>query len=359
MLRAALSRLPIAGRGLERCLGPSFSALPQPCPMDPSADAADQGCADLGSDAEAAYQRRLAEMGWGGSTSSSSGAPGANGGGTSRMRRPAAAELPTPQQVAERLKSHQAASCSAPQPASAEPGSESGGSGVALDWREVVAAMRVAQQTVSGQQMLTDSFGQVAACSLASIAALASHYHAPGGGGESAVGPIIYMHTHCPAVLLKHLPPLHSLRRRLHTYLRISLTERCNLRCLYCMPEEGVDLTPSPDLLSPDEVLRLVRLPPCLPLCGAFVSLASQLIVLQAGVLPCVPLTRAAAELCLARGGVAWASSIPWPQPASPLPRTPPTSPSAPPLLPPAGAALCVSGRGQGAPDGGRAHAAG
>ena len=31
---------------------------------------------------------------------------------------------------------------------------------------------------------------------------------------------------------------------RHHNYLRISLTERCNLRCQYCMPEEGVDLTP-------------------------------------------------------------------------------------------------------------------
>ena len=31
---------------------------------------------------------------------------------------------------------------------------------------------------------------------------------------------------------------------RQHTYLRISVTERCNLRCLYCMPEEGVALSP-------------------------------------------------------------------------------------------------------------------
>lgn len=47
-------------------------------------------------------------------------------------------------------------------------------------------------------------------------------------------------------------------RRRRHTYLRISLTERCNLRCLYCMPEEGVDLTPSAQLMSTEEVMRLV-----------------------------------------------------------------------------------------------------
>ena len=47
---------------------------------------------------------------------------------------------------------------------------------------------------------------------------------------------------------------------RLHTYLRISLTERCNLRCQYCMPADGVDLTPKPQLLSQDEILRLANL---------------------------------------------------------------------------------------------------
>ncbi|KAL6964799.1 GTP 3',8-cyclase, mitochondrial [Sarracenia purpurea var. burkii] len=47
---------------------------------------------------------------------------------------------------------------------------------------------------------------------------------------------------------------------RLHTYLRISLTERCNLRCQYCMPAEGVDLTPSPRLLSQKEIIRLANL---------------------------------------------------------------------------------------------------
>ncbi|XP_009614986.1 GTP 3',8-cyclase, mitochondrial isoform X1 [Nicotiana tomentosiformis] len=47
---------------------------------------------------------------------------------------------------------------------------------------------------------------------------------------------------------------------RLHTYLRISLTERCNLRCHYCMPAEGVELTPSPQLLSQDEIVHLASL---------------------------------------------------------------------------------------------------
>eukprot|EP00968_Pinguiococcus_pyrenoidosus_P000523 scaffold31_cov263-Pinguiococcus_pyrenoidosus.AAC.29 len=44
---------------------------------------------------------------------------------------------------------------------------------------------------------------------------------------------------------------------RFHDYLRISLTERCNLRCVYCMPEEGVPVSPSGKLLTTDEVLQL------------------------------------------------------------------------------------------------------
>lgn len=46
---------------------------------------------------------------------------------------------------------------------------------------------------------------------------------------------------------------------RRHTYLRISLTERCNLRCQYCMPAEGVDLSPRDALLSFEEIERLAR----------------------------------------------------------------------------------------------------
>lgn len=47
---------------------------------------------------------------------------------------------------------------------------------------------------------------------------------------------------------------------RQHTYLRISLTERCNFRCLYCMPLEGVPLTPKQELLTSREVQRLASL---------------------------------------------------------------------------------------------------
>uniref|UniRef100_A0A7S3A0W3 GTP 3',8-cyclase n=1 Tax=Rhodosorus marinus TaxID=101924 RepID=A0A7S3A0W3_9RHOD len=46
---------------------------------------------------------------------------------------------------------------------------------------------------------------------------------------------------------------------RKHTYLRISLTERCNLRCMYCMPEEGIELSPSNELLTASEIERISK----------------------------------------------------------------------------------------------------
>eukprot|EP00775_Hariotina_reticulata_P003731 gene3731-3992_t len=75
-----------------------------------------------------------------------------------------------------------------------------------VDWRQIVEQARASGQTVSGEQMLTDRF------------------------------------------------------RRKHSYLRISLTERCNLRCTYCMPADGVELTPSQQLLTPEEVERLATM---------------------------------------------------------------------------------------------------
>jgi len=46
---------------------------------------------------------------------------------------------------------------------------------------------------------------------------------------------------------------------RKHTYLRISLTERCNLRCVYCMPADGIkNLTSKPNLMTLEERIRLI-----------------------------------------------------------------------------------------------------
>lgn len=43
-------------------------------------------------------------------------------------------------------------------------------------------------------------------------------------------------------------------------YLRVSVTDRCNLRCVYCMPEKGIELASHNDILTYDEILRLVRI---------------------------------------------------------------------------------------------------
>lgn len=43
-------------------------------------------------------------------------------------------------------------------------------------------------------------------------------------------------------------------------YVRISVTDRCNLRCVYCMPEDGVKSTPHEDILRYDEILRVCRI---------------------------------------------------------------------------------------------------
>jgi GTP 3',8-cyclase len=47
---------------------------------------------------------------------------------------------------------------------------------------------------------------------------------------------------------------------RTATDLRVSLTDRCNLRCSYCMPAEGLDWLPRKELLTDDELTRLIRL---------------------------------------------------------------------------------------------------
>ena len=45
---------------------------------------------------------------------------------------------------------------------------------------------------------------------------------------------------------------------RVATDLRVSLTDRCNLRCAYCMPPEGLDWLPAPEVLTGDEIIRLI-----------------------------------------------------------------------------------------------------
>ncbi|KAH0556875.1 hypothetical protein GP486_005335 [Trichoglossum hirsutum] len=63
---------------------------------------------------------------------------------------------------------------------------------------------------------------------------------------------------------IRHSKPFSSFLtdnfQRQHDYLRISVTERCNLRCLYCMPEEGVPLSPPAHLLTTPEIFYLSSL---------------------------------------------------------------------------------------------------
>lgn len=47
---------------------------------------------------------------------------------------------------------------------------------------------------------------------------------------------------------------------RVHDYLRISLTDNCNLRCFYCMPDEEYDFTPASKLMQPDEIFALSKI---------------------------------------------------------------------------------------------------
>lgn len=55
------------------------------------------------------------------------------------------------------------------------------------------------------------------------------------------------------------MTPLTDRFGRVHTDLRVSVTDRCSLRCTYCMPEQGLDWIPRTDTLTTDELLRLVR----------------------------------------------------------------------------------------------------
>src|SRR5208337_4805656 len=58
---------------------------------------------------------------------------------------------------------------------------------------------------------------------------------------------------------LKREEPLVDTFGRIHDNLRISVTDRCNIRCFYCMPEEGVKFMPRREILSFEEIERFAR----------------------------------------------------------------------------------------------------
>ncbi|KAF2396356.1 molybdenum cofactor biosynthesis prote [Trichodelitschia bisporula] len=80
--------------------------------------------------------------------------------------------------------------------------------------------------------------------------------HPTGPSGDAVVQP--------PAARRREMKPFSEFLTdgfgRQHNYLRISITERCNLRCVYCMPEEGVPLSPPAHLLTTPEITYLSAL---------------------------------------------------------------------------------------------------
>src|ERR1700749_3018681 len=59
---------------------------------------------------------------------------------------------------------------------------------------------------------------------------------------------------------MSDLLPLVDSFGRLHNNLRISVTDRCNIRCFYCMPAENVVFMDKQELLTFDEIERFVRI---------------------------------------------------------------------------------------------------
>ncbi len=74
---------------------------------------------------------------------------------------------------------------------------------------------------------------------------------------------------------------------RVHNYLRISLTDNCNLRCFYCMPDEHYSFAPASRLMQADEIEHIAK---------SFVSLGVNKIRLTGG----EPLVRKDASIIIA-----------------------------------------------------------
>jgi len=77
-----------------------------------------------------------------------------------------------------------------------------------------------------------------------------------------------------PTPTLTRRQPLVDRLGRVHTYLRVSVTDRCNFRCVYCMPPEGLNWQPREDLLTYEEIGRLV---------GVFAEMGVQKVRLTGG----------------------------------------------------------------------------
>ena len=66
--------------------------------------------------------------------------------------------------------------------------------------------------------------------------------------------------TPITGVLDHSAPPIIDRFGRSFNYLRLALNEQCNLRCIYCMPEEGIDFRSEDKLLTTEEIFRLIEI---------------------------------------------------------------------------------------------------
>ena len=67
-------------------------------------------------------------------------------------------------------------------------------------------------------------------------------------------------YTHSSVVQpVTHVPQIKDKFGRTFNYLRIAVNEKCNLRCIYCMPEKGISFEPQNKLLTRNEIIRIVQ----------------------------------------------------------------------------------------------------
>ena len=78
--------------------------------------------------------------------------------------------------------------------------------------------------------------------------------------GSPRIGALPTTTDHTATADRPALPGLIDRFGRVATDLRVSVTDRCNLRCDYCMPAEGLDWLPRQELLTDDEIVRLIRI---------------------------------------------------------------------------------------------------
>ena len=86
---------------------------------------------------------------------------------------------------------------------------------------------------------------------------VAIEHQAAGRLGAVEAVPITISSRPPAALSMPTTGPLVDSFGRVHTDLRISVTDRCNLRCVYCMPEEGVTWLPRSEILTFEEIERI------------------------------------------------------------------------------------------------------